>query len=65
MFADDNSDNVVVPLAPLVKTFGRSNARSASIVRKISATMSAGVSSGSVIRANRCHVVAPSTFAAS
>ena len=56
---------MLVPCAPLVSTNGRSKIRSASSVRKISATSSAGLSSGSVIRVKRCHAVAPSTFAAS
>jgi hypothetical protein len=34
-------------------------------VRKISATRIAGISSGSVIFWKRCHMLAPSTFAAS
>ena len=39
--------------------------RSASSVRKISATRIAGRSSGSVMRLKRCQVLAPSTLAAS
>ena len=58
-------DSVDVPFWPWVSTYGRSKIRSASSVRKISATRIAGVSSGSVMRVKRCHVVAPSTFAAS
>jgi hypothetical protein len=59
------SDRVLVPCAPFVSTNGRSKIRSASSVRKIRATRRAGLSSGSVIFVNRCHAVAPSTFAAS
>ena len=49
----------------LVSTYGRSKIRSASSVRKISATRIAGLSSGSVMRTKRCQAVAPSTLAAS
>ena len=39
--------------------------RRVSRVRKSTATTSVGLTSGSVIRVNCCHVVAPSTLAAS
>jgi hypothetical protein len=42
-----------------------SNTRKASSVRNSSATSSAGLSSGSVMRVKRCHALAPSTRAAS
>ena len=56
-------DRVIVPFAPPVRIAGRSYMRSVSSDRKITATASAGLTSGSVIRQNRCHALAPSTFA--
>ena len=48
-----------------IMPYGRSNMRSVSRVRKRTATTSAGLTIGSVIRTNCCQVVAPSTLAAS
>ena len=56
-------DRVDVPFAPPVRIAGRSYMRSVSSDRKINATARAGLTNGSVIRQNRCHAVAPSTFA--
>ncbi len=58
-----STDSVVVPFAPCVRIAGRSYIRRASSARKITATASAGLTSGSVIRVNRCHALAPSSFA--
>ena len=41
-----------------------SKIRNASSVRKSSATRIAGFITGTITRQNRCHAVAPSTFAA-
>ena len=50
---------------PEIMITGRSYMRSASKVRNKIATMSAGLTNGSVMRKKRCRRLAPSTLAAS
>ena len=52
-------------LLPLEMMKTESKIRNASSVRNSSATRIAGFISGTVMRQNRCHALAPSTFAAS
>src|SRR5262249_44698075 len=56
-------DSVVVWFAPCVRMYGRSKMRSTSRTRNSTATRSAGLTSGSVMRTKRCHAFAPSTRA--
>ena len=57
--------SVALPGPPLVIVYGMSNVCSAVIVRKMSATTIDGINIGSVICVNCCHLLAPSTSAAS
>src|SRR5690242_20289978 len=57
--------SVDLPGPPLVNTRGRSNMRTASIVRNSNATRIVDLSNGNVTRQNACQRLAPSSAAAS